>query len=109
MTAALAHPTTRRVTAALLACALVVYAVQVFAHNPFGSTFDAVLYDGLLVAGALVCLARVVANPADRLAWGLVGGGLLAWAAADIYNTVVVSKLDDPPYPSLADAGWLVY
>jgi two-component system, cell cycle response regulator len=109
MATALAHPTTRRITAALLACALVVYAVQVFAHNPFGATVDSVLYDGLLFAGALVCLARVVANPSDRLAWGLVGGGLLAWAAADVYNTLVLSKLDEPPYPSLADAGWLIY
>ena len=109
MKAALAHPVVRRATAALLACAFVLYAVQVFAHQPFGATFDSVLYDGLLVAGALVCLARVLANPADRLAWGLVGGGLLAWAAADIYNTLVLAKLDDPPYPSIADAGWLVY
>jgi diguanylate cyclase (GGDEF)-like protein len=109
MTAVIAHSTTRRATAALLACALVVYAVQVFTHNPFGATVDSVLYDGLLVAGALICLARVVANPSDRLAWGLVGGGMLAWAAADIYNTLVLAKLDDPPYPSIADAGWLVY
>ena len=109
MTATLAHPTTRRVTAALLACALVFYAAQVFAHHPFGDTVDTVLYDGLLVAGALICLARVIANPADRLAWGLAGGGMLAWAAADVYNTLVLAKLDDPPYPSIADAGWLVY
>jgi two-component system cell cycle response regulator len=105
----LAHPAVRRSTAALLACALVLYAAQVFAHHPFGDTVDAALYDGLLGAGALICLARVIANPADRLAWGLVGGGLLAWAAADVYNTLVLAKLDDPPYPSIADAGWLVY
>jgi two-component system, cell cycle response regulator len=109
MTVALAHRTTRRVTAALLACALTVYAVQVFAHNPFGTTVDSVLYDGLLLAGALICVARVVANPADRLAWGFVAGGMVAWTAADVYNTLVLAKLDEPPYPSLADAGWLIY
>jgi diguanylate cyclase (GGDEF)-like protein len=109
MSAALAHPVFRRSTAALLATAFAVYAAQVLTHHPFGDTVDTMLYDGLLVAGALICLARVVANPADRLAWGLVGGGLLTWAAADIYNTLVLAKLDEPPYPSIADAGWLVY
>jgi diguanylate cyclase (GGDEF)-like protein len=109
MAAALAHPALRRSTAALLVCAFVLYAAQVFAHNPFGATVDSLLYDGLIVAGALICLARVIANPADRLAWGLVGGGMLTWAAADVYNTLVLAKLDAPPYPSLADAGWLVY
>ena len=105
-------PLARRATAGLLAGAFVVYAVQVLAQ-PFGGLLGTLtnsgLYDGLIVAGALVCLARVVANPADRLAWSFVGGGLLAWGAADIYNTLVLAKLDAPPYPSLADAGWLIY
>src|SRR5215207_2665542 len=106
----LARPALRRATAGVLAGLFALYVVQILAH-PFGGLLgeltDVGLYDALIVAAALVCLARVVANPADRLAWGLVGGGLLAWGAADVYNTIVLAKLDEPPYPSLADAGWL--
>jgi diguanylate cyclase (GGDEF)-like protein len=96
----------------LLAAAFALYVVQVLAQ-PFGGMLGTItndgLYDALIAAGALVCLARVVALPTDRLAWGIVGAGLIAWAAADIYNTLVLAKLDEPPYPSLADAGWLLY
>jgi diguanylate cyclase (GGDEF)-like protein len=111
MSAALAHPTTRRLTAALLSAGLALYVVQVLwapLGEPLAGLIDPWLYDALIVCGALVCLARVVALPDDRLAWGVVGAGLLAWAAGDLYDTIVNAKLDEPPYPSLADAGWLM-
>jgi hypothetical protein len=28
---------------------------------------------------------------------------------ADIYYTAVLAKLDEPPYPSISDAGWLLF
>ena len=108
----LAHPALRRATAVLLGTGLAVYVLRALLH-PFGGRLDSLtetpLYDALILAAALVCVARVVALPYDRLAWGLVAGGLLAWAAADIYDTTVLSKLAEPPYPSIADAGWLVF
>ena len=104
------HRSTRRVTAALLAAGLALYALGAFAH-PFGGRLDELtgtpLYDGLISAAALVCLARVPSLRSGRLAWSLVGAGLLLWAAADVYSTTVLAGMSNPPYPSLADAGWL--
>ena len=67
------------------------------------------LYNGVLVGAALICVARAALVREERIAWALIGFGLAAWSAADIYYTVVLSKLDAPPYPSISDAGWLVF
>src|SRR5688500_3727014 len=91
-------------------------AIQI-AHGFFGITkgvlmtrmIEAWLYNGSLIGAALVCVARAVWVREERLAWSLIGFGLVAWSAADLYYTLVLSKLDAPPYPSIADAGWLVF
>jgi two-component system cell cycle response regulator len=67
------------------------------------------LYNGVLIGAALVCVARAAWVREERLAWSLIGFGLVAWSAADLYYTLVLSKLDAPPYPSISDAGWLVF
>ena len=45
----------------------------------------------------------------ERVAWALIGVGLMAWSAADVYYTAVLGKLDEPPYPSISDPGWLLF
>ena len=86
------------------------------AHGLFGvdfglpaTVFDDWLYNGVLIASALVCVTRAVLVREERLAWALIGVGLLAWSAADLYYTLVLAKLDAPPYPSISDAGWLIF
>jgi two-component system cell cycle response regulator len=41
--------------------------------------------------------------------WALIGIGGLCWAAGDIYWTLVLGNLANPPVPSLADAGYLSF
>jgi two-component system, cell cycle response regulator len=41
--------------------------------------------------------------------WALIGIGALCWAAGDIYWTLALGNLADPPVPSLADAGYLSF
>jgi two-component system, cell cycle response regulator len=67
------------------------------------------LYNGVLVGAALVCVVRACWVREERLAWALIAFGLAAWSAADLYYTLVLSKLEEPPYPSISDAGWLVF
>jgi diguanylate cyclase (GGDEF)-like protein len=91
-------------------------AIQV-AHGFFGladgelmtSVIEDWLYNGSLIGAALVCVARAASVREERLAWSLIGFGLVAWSAADLYYTLVLGKLDAPPYPSISDAGWLVF
>jgi len=71
--------------------------------------FEDALYNAVLVGAALVCVARAWLVREERSAWALIGFGLVAWSAADLYYTLVLSKLEEPPYPSIADAGWLVF
>ena len=39
----------------------------------------------------------------------MIGLGALCWAAGDIYWTLDLSKLSNPPVPSWADAGYLSF
>jgi two-component system, cell cycle response regulator len=65
------------------------------------------VYDFVTMSAALATLGRAALRREGRLGWGLLGFGLLAWAAADLYWTVVLGKLEEPPFPSGADALYL--
>jgi hypothetical protein len=67
------------------------------------------IYNGLLAAAALICVGRGIRVREHRASWLLIGFGLAAWTAADIYWTVALAELDEPPYPSISDAGWIVF
>ena len=68
------------------------------------SLFDNYVYNGLLVAAAGACVLRGCLYREERLAWLLLGAGMVAWAAGDIYYT-----LAEPGFPSLSDVGYLLF
>ncbi len=76
-----------------------------------GETFDQIrdvgFYNALLVVSALFCLARPARQQEARLAWLLVGLGLLAWVIGDLYWEFAFADLDEVPFPSVADAFYL--
>jgi two-component system cell cycle response regulator len=101
-----------RVFAYLLMAGLTLHIAQGPVGVDFGipaAVFDDWIYNFVLVGSACVCLARAVLVREERVAWALIGVGLIAWCAADLYYTAVLSKLDEPPYPSISDLGWLVF
>jgi two-component system, cell cycle response regulator len=65
------------------------------------------IYDFVTMAAALLTLGVAVVRREGRVAWALIGIGLLLWAGADIYWSAVLGKLDEAPFPSAADAGYL--
>jgi diguanylate cyclase (GGDEF)-like protein len=55
-----------------------------------------------------VCAARAVRRSDDRLAWSLMAVALACWSAGDLVWTVWLNYLSNPPFPSLADAFYLM-
>jgi diguanylate cyclase (GGDEF)-like protein len=73
------------------------------------SFFQDWLYNGLILAAAASCLLRGFVTPAERARWLSLGGGLLCFFGGELYYTLHLSKLAEPPYPSLADALFLAF
>ena len=62
----------------------------------------------VLVAVIALCGLRAVRPAADRAAWVMLTAALLAWTAGNLYWTALLYDLEEPPFPSPADAGWLM-
>jgi two-component system, cell cycle response regulator len=86
----------------------------VIAHNTVGfGTGDSFfieewVYDFVTMSAALATLLRAAVRTEERLAWGLLGFGLLSWALADLYWTVLLRDMAEPPFPNGSDAFYLV-
>jgi two-component system cell cycle response regulator len=65
------------------------------------------VYDFITMTAALATLGRAVFRREERLAWSLLGVGLLSWALGDLYWTVALRDLASPPFPSIGDALYL--
>ncbi len=100
-----------RVFAACAAWALLIE-LQVVALpglSSLGPVFGDYAHNVIEVLAGLLCLGAAVRSRRERLAWGLIGLGVLAWALGNLYYTMVLYDLEDPPIPSLADAGFLLF
>src|SRR3954467_13095331 len=74
--------------------------------GPLSSRFA---HDVVLLIAAVVCLSRAVLVRRERVAWLLLGAGVLAWTFGEIYYTAVLWTESSPPLPSPADAGYLLF
>ncbi len=71
--------------------------------------FETYVYNGVIFIAAGLCIARAMAVKAERLAWSILGAGLLFWAAGEAYYSIFLADLSAPPLPSWADALWLAF
>ncbi len=67
------------------------------------------LYNGLEVLATLAVLARVMLVRSERGTWLLLAIGVAFTTAAEIYWTIVLEPMANPPSPSPADAGYLLF
>jgi two-component system, cell cycle response regulator len=67
------------------------------------------VYNGVSVGAGVLCLLRGVAVRQERVAWLVMGFGLLAWAGGDITWTFMLADDPDPPYPSVSDLLYLLF
>ena len=73
------------------------------------SVIDDWLYDAIVVGAAASCLARAVIVRSERVAWLLLGAGLVFDAAGEIYYSIAFGDSGTPPIPSVADLLYLLY
>jgi diguanylate cyclase (GGDEF)-like protein len=75
-----------------------------------GPAFGKLAYWIVVVGASLLTIARARSiRGREGLAWGLIGLGSLLWASADVYWTLVLSKHEVIPVPSISDAGYLAF
>ena len=101
-----------RILRALCVAGLVGYVAHVtvgLGRGTMDGFFDNWVYDSLILAAAASCLVRGVTMRAERGRWLCFGFALLAFFAGEVYYTVHLSGLDEPPFPSLADAFYLAF
>ena len=65
-------------------------------------------YDAILVLAALNCFI-CARGRSDRAVWIWVGVAIAAWTAGDIYYTIFLDGKAVVPFPSLSDAGYLLF
>jgi len=86
-------------------------AFQIETHvggKPTSDFFGNWIYTAIPFLAGISCVLRG-GRENERLAWSLVGAGMLAWALGDAYYTFVLQNLKVVPFPSLADAGYLAF
>jgi diguanylate cyclase (GGDEF)-like protein len=96
----------------LLAGLLAFYSVVILwslGDNSFQDAVGRWVYDAVVLGAALTVLARAAFFEAERGAWLALGAGLLLWALAQTYYSVVLYYASPAPFPSPADVGFLAF
>ena len=89
--------------------AFLLHAVTGFGGATADTVFGIWVYDALMLGAAASCLARAAIVRRERLAWALLGIGLAAWTAGEIYFELALANSGSVPIPSPADAGYLAF
>jgi two-component system cell cycle response regulator len=65
------------------------------------------IYNNVMLAAGAACIVRGIVHRRDRLAWILMGAAVTAWGIGDTIWTFTVANDPTPPFPSIADIGFL--
>lgn len=86
------------------------YALFVAAGSPdtLSSLVTDWIYNAAILLCAVACGLRGVMSTGPRAPWIAFGLGLASWTLGSIYYSVELRDLVQIPYPSLADAGYLL-
>jgi two-component system, cell cycle response regulator len=92
------------VTGVLLLCAV---EFTFHLNHAFRHVLNEWFYNNVMLAAGAACIVRGVVHRRDRLAWILVGTAVAAWGIGDTIWTFTVASDPSPPFPSVADIGFL--
>lgn len=89
---------------------VVYFASTVFRVRNTGSSFYDGWIDNLGYGGCVVlCAWRAVTDRQQRLAWAAITLSLVLFTAGTVLYTTIVQFWNPVPYPSIADAFWLLF
>lgn len=92
-----------------LLAAFTAHVVVGFGGPSTDALFNTWIYSALMLTSAAACLLRAALVPRERLAWTLLGVGLLLYAGGEIYYAAVLAEQASVPIPSPADGGYLAF
>jgi two-component system cell cycle response regulator len=100
-----------RGSASTLGLGFVAFALHaaIFDEGGGSALFEPWLYCALMLGASAACLLRATLVERERLAWGLLGSGLLLWTAGEIYYSAALSGSAQVPIPSPADIGYIAF
>jgi two-component system cell cycle response regulator len=70
--------------------------------------FGTWVYTGVELLGVALCAWRGLTVRSDRAAWLAMAAAMFAWVVGDGLWTFWLDNVDNPPFPSLADAAYYV-
>ncbi|MHB8531093.1 MAG: putative bifunctional diguanylate cyclase/phosphodiesterase [Solirubrobacteraceae bacterium] len=114
LSAGLSRPSRLAINGAGIALTLAVVALMLHLTGALGAdrlntVFDRWVYSGVEIGACAIVLARAALVRKDRRSWLLLAIGMGFYAFADLYWTLVLQPLAEPPSPSAADAGYLLF
>ena len=71
--------------------------------------YDLVLYNAVYVGAAVVCTSAARRTVGDRLAWWSMTLGLVLGVVGNLVYTLVIARMPEEPFPSIADVFYLGY
>ena len=90
----------------LALCLLVAFTAHVsvgFGGSRTDTLFNIWVYNALIATSAAACLLRAALVRRERVAWALLGVGLLLYTGGEIYYAAVLAGQASVPIPSPAD------
>lgn len=96
----------------LALCLLVAFTAHValgFGGSGTDALFNTWIYNALMLTSAAACLLRAALVRRERLAWALLGVGLLFYTGGEIYYAAALAEKASVPIPSPADGGYLAF
>jgi diguanylate cyclase (GGDEF)-like protein len=79
------------------------------AGDVWAAVYDLVLYNAVYAGAAVVCLTAVRRSRTDRVAWAALAAAILLGLVGNLVYTLAIARMDDEPFPSVADLFYLSY
>ncbi len=74
-----------------------------------GDLVNGPVYAAVVLAAGISCLLKARASKSERSAWLAITAALLVSAATDTYWAIAYADVANPPFPSVADLGYLAF